>query len=83
MGLHRPTGPTGQFPAARTLMTTPIAADRNHPLPDFHSVILADRAVPADAYYALPHAVNRILAYHNAGISMDDVLDTPPSWHWY
>ena len=56
-------------------MTTPIAADRVHPLQDFHSVILADRAIPADAYYALPHAVNRILAYHNAGINMDDVLE--------
>ena len=78
LGLHRPTGPTWQLPAAVPLMTSPLAADREHPLPDFHSVILADRAFSADAYFALPHVVNRLISFHNAGIEMEDVLTNPP-----
>ena len=57
------------------LTTTPVVATRDHPLADVHTVVLADPNFAAQAYYALPHLFNVIMAHHMTGVNMSNIMD--------
>ena len=75
VGCHSPAGCLDPALARRTLAISSVRAECDHPLPDVHTVVLADPNFDALAYYALPQLFNVIMSYHASGVEMGNILD--------